>query len=181
VDAPCSRPGNGSEAAWGQGELSLSYNELRALARQVLRRHRSNRGPRTTSLVHDAFIRLAKGAAFEPESQSHLMATVARAMRFTLVDHFRHSHTAKRKEPSPDGVEPRPLNGPARPEADLLVLDEALDRLAVLDPRKARLVELRFFAAMTIQETARALHASPATVKREWAIARAWLYRELTQ
>lgn len=157
-----------------------TYAEMRDLARHVLRRRGGDASPRTTSLVHETYLRLA-GTEPEVRDERHLLAIAARAMRFILVDRARRSGAVKR-----GGENPAPLpssdSGPAAsvPSADLIALDEALRRLAAVDPRKADVVDLRFFGGLGVDETATVLGVSRATVKRDFLLARAWLFRELS-
>ncbi len=174
-------------------DLPLTYDELRSLAEHLLWRRSSWNGPRATSLVHEAWLRLSRLQGMAGWSHGHILAVAAKAMRCVLVDHARRVQSRKRgggRTPVPldDGLrlhEPRPdtpfapATSPAVELADLLALDEALKRLADLDERKARIVELRFFGGLSIEETAEVAACSSATVKREWAVARAWLYREI--
>ncbi|MFN8092444.1 MAG: ECF-type sigma factor [Vicinamibacteria bacterium] len=172
--------------AWRRGDESaadrlipLVYGELRARAAGALRRERRAHTLTPTALVHEAYLRLMEGRPPEVESRKHFLAIAARVMRRVLVDHARARNAAKRNQ----GKEALSLDealtiGDGRGPA-LLRLDDALLALAAFDPAKARLVELRYFAGLTIEETADVLDTSPATVKREWALARAWLHREV--
>lgn len=158
--------------------LAIAYEELYGLAAGVLQRSRRIDPARTTSLVQDAYVRLAKrGLRFN--DRSHFLRLAARAMRRVLIDRVRRRRAAKRGgghiEVAFDENITAATGGP-----DLLALDEALVRLAKLDERKSRIVELRFFGGMSVDETAEAIGLSQATVKREWTLARAWLFRELS-
>jgi len=173
-------------AAWRQGDeraaerlIPLVYDELRARAAAALRRERRTHTLTPTALVHEAYLRLVEGRPPDVEGRKHFLAIAARVMRRVLVDHARARNAAKRNQ----GKEALSLDealtiGTTRGAA-LLRLDDALTALASFDPDKARLVELRYFAGLTIEETADILDTSPATVKREWALARAWLHREV--
>jgi RNA polymerase sigma-70 factor, ECF subfamily len=173
--------------AWGAGDgaaldalLPAVYDELRRQARRALRRERVGHTLQPTALVHEAYLRLVDQTHAQWESRSQFLAVAAQAMRRILVDHARTRGRAKRG----GGATPVTLadaDAPAESASgvDALALDEALTRFAVLDPRKARLVELRFFAGLSIPEAAAALDISEATAGREWAVARAWLRREL--
>ncbi|MDT0630933.1 sigma-70 family RNA polymerase sigma factor [Rubrivirga sp. S365] len=162
--------------------LPVVYEELRALARAV-RRGPSCETVNTTALVHEAYLRLAGGGGSSDfEGRSHFLAVAAKAMRHVLVDHARRQGAQKRggglarvelSETLADG-------GGAAPDAHVLALDRSLDQLAALDSRKARVVECRFFGEMSVDETAAALGVSAATVQRDWRLARAWLYRALS-
>ena len=160
--------------------LSLVYDDLKAVAGRAMRRERPGHTLQTTGLVHEAYLRLFQGSLPAIEDRAHLLGIAARAMRQILVEHARAHHALKRGE----GRDAVPLDearvGFEPPSADVLALDEALERLARLDHRQARIVELRHFGGLGVEEVAEALGISPATVKREWAVARAWLYRELT-
>jgi RNA polymerase sigma factor (TIGR02999 family) len=158
--------------------LPTVYEELHALAAAVLQRGRTIDPTTTTSLIQDAYVRLAnRGLRFR--DRVHFLRLAAQAMRRLLVDRARHAAALKRG----GGRPAQPLAEDITPAADapdLLATEDALTRLATFDPRKARIIELRFFGRLSIEEIAEALGISPATVKREWTLARAWLYRELS-
>jgi len=160
--------------------FTLVYAELRRIAGRQLRAERSGHTLCTTALVHEAWVELAKLDRIRWQSRSHFLALAAQAMRRVLIDYA----VARRSEKRGGGRAPEPLANDAfitvteRPD-DFIALDEALQRLAALNERHARIVECRFYGGMSIEETADALDISPATVKREWALARAWLNREL--
>lgn len=176
--------------AWQQGDraafdrlVPLVYDELRSLARAQLRRDAGQWTLQATALVHEAYFRLA-GAEIDWEGRSHFFAIAARVMRQVLVDEARRRQAEKRG----GGVRPLELIAGAaveeaakgaEAEEDLLALDAALVRLAQLDSRRAQVVELRYFAGMTIEETGRHLGLSHATVERDLKLARAWLARQL--
>jgi len=160
--------------------LPLVYAELKRIAARELRGERPEHTLGATALVHEAWVELSKLDRLKPQNRSHFLALASQAMRRVLIDHA----VARRAQKRGGGVQPGPLLDDAVAMVDaraieLLDLDEALDRLAMLDARQARLVECRFYGGMSIKETAEALDISPATVKREWALARAWLNREL--
>jgi len=174
--------------AWGRGDQSAAdrlvpavYEELRRQAERAMRREGSEHTLQATALVHESYLRLVDQRRVEWRNRAHFFAIAATVMRRILVDHARARLTAKRG----GGLVPITLAGAAHggaqetDDVDLLALHEALERLAALDADQARLVELRYFGGLTIEETAEALGVSPATVKREWALARAWLRREL--
>ena len=174
-------------AAWGAGSAGASnalvplvYDELRRQARRALRREGEGHTLQATALVHEAWLRLDGQHDAGWESRSQFLAVAAQTMRRVLVDHARARHAAKR-----GGGDVQITLGDANaaaetPDAmDVLALDDALARLAEMDPRKARLVELRYFAGLSIPEAAAAIGVSQATVIREWAVARMWLRREL--
>jgi len=163
--------------------LPLVYRELRAIAERYMRRERAGHTLQATALVHDAFLTLVDQTRVDWQDRAHFFAVASQAMRRILVDHARARDAAKRGA----GAERVPLadtvvlakESPLSPE-DLLSLDTALTELAVLDPHQARIVELRYFGGLSIEEAAETLGISPATLKREWALARAWLHRRLT-
>ena len=169
--------GNGMSATQLDDLLPKVYEELHTLAEGVLQHNRPIDSTRTTSLIQDVYVRLAgKGLKFN--DRAHFLCLAARAMRMVLIDRARRMLAAKR------GVQrTMPLLddelAPAPDAPDLLAVEEALTRLAGLDERKARIVELRFFGGLAVEETGTVLGLSPATVKREWALARAWLLREI--
>lgn len=156
--------------------LPLVYNELRQLAAARLRQERPDHTLQPTALVHEAYLKLAGGAARSFSDRGHFFRVAARAMRQVLVDHARARRTAKRDDAAAGSL----LTEPAGPGLDdLLAVDSALEKLAAVDARQARVIELRFFAGLGIEETATALGISPATVKRDWVVARAWLQQEI--
>ena len=169
--------------------MPLVYDELRRIAGRYVGRERSGQTLQATALVNEAFVRLAAERPREFQNRTHFLAIAALSMRQILVQRARARHAAKR-----GGVRERitlddanlanvaagfgaPADGPD--DIDLLALDDALTQLAAMDPELARLVELRYFGGMTVEETAEALNISPATVKRQWAVARAWLKRAI--
>jgi RNA polymerase sigma factor (TIGR02999 family) len=184
----------GDEAALA-ALLPLVYEELRSLARRHLRHERDSHTLQRTALVHEAFLRIVDQRQVDWESRSQFYAIASQMMRRILVDHARRRCAAKRG----DGAQHVDLEAvllaegrdvdagraaasplPAtEPQIDFAAIDDALQRLEALDPQQGRLVELRFFGGLSIKETADIIGISPATVKREWAIARAWLQREI--
>ena len=172
--------------AWGQGDreadsrlMATVYDDLRRVARRRLRTERPDHSLAPTALVHEAYLRLVDLRRMRWQNRAQFFAIAARLMRQILVDHARTHAAAKR-----GGVAWRvPLSdhlGTTMPrDVDLLDLDAALERLATLDPRLGDLVVLRFFGGLTVEEAADVLARSPATVKRDWTRARAWLFREL--
>ncbi len=172
--------------AWSNGDqaaqervIAAVYGELKQLARSYLRRERGNESVSATALVHEAYLKLVDQRRVRWQNRSHFFGIAAQAMRRLLVDRARASRAAKRGGRDLR-IEPSEVDAPQlAPDVDVLALDEALSRLETLEPRWGRLVELRFFAGMTVGETALVLGVSPATVKRDWIFARAWLYREL--
>lgn len=161
--------------------LPLVYDELKKIAARQLRSERPEHTLCTTALVHEAWVELSNLDRIKWQNRSHYLALAAQAMRRVLIDHA----VARRAQKRGGGQHLESLEGDAvsmvqERATELLDLDAALERLAALDERQARIVECRFFAGMSIEETATALDVSPATVKREWALARAWLNRELS-
>jgi len=157
----------------------LVYAELRRIAAREMRRERPGRTLQTTALVHEAYLRLLKDASLSFESRAHFLGIAARAMREILIEHAR-GRGARKRGGGAVRLTLDDVTAPvAAPSIDVLALDEALQRLARLDERHARVVELRYFGGLSVEETAAALDLSPATVKRAWTLARAWLYREL--
>jgi len=155
------------------------YDELRRTARHYMRQERQGHTLQTTALVHEAFLRLA-GVRMEFEDRTHFFAFAAQVMRRVLVDHARSRGYQKRGAGSaPIPLEEGAFALPDR-SADIVALDDALSELARHDSRKARVVELRFFGGLSVEETAAALSVSSQTVLRDWSLAKAWLTRELT-
>jgi RNA polymerase sigma factor (TIGR02999 family) len=173
--------------AWGEGSsealnelLPLVYTELRRQASRALRRERREHTLQTTALVHEAYLRLAEQRNARWQNRAHFYAIAARMMRRILVDYAKAQHREKRggddaRVPLDETV----LIANDERSIDLLALDEALTRLAAMDEQQSRIVELRYFSGMSIEETAEALGISPATVKRDWRMAKAWLHNEL--
>jgi RNA polymerase sigma factor (TIGR02999 family) len=174
--------------AWRQGEadaprelFALVYEELRVLARAQVRRRGPEHSLGATGLVHEAYLKLVDRSRIEVRDRGHFFALAGKAMRQVLVDHARRRGAAKRggaavRETLDDDVAPVEMKA-----AELLALDEALTRLEGVDPRLGRLVEVRFFGGLSVEETGEALDLSPRTVKRDWAKARAFLRRELSR
>jgi RNA polymerase sigma factor (TIGR02999 family) len=157
----------------------LVYEELRNRAARYLRRERPGHTLQTTALIHEAYLRLVDARDVHWQSRAHFFAIAANLMRRILVDHARRRDAGKR-----GGLQVRlPLDDALaaadETDVDLLAVDEALDRLVAFDPQQARVVELRFFSGLTVDETAAVLGVSPKTVKRDWSVARAWLRREI--
>ncbi len=189
----------GNEAALGE-LTGLVYQELRSLAQRHLRRERSNHTIQRTALVHEAFVRLVNQQSVDWQSRAHFFGLASNLMRRILVDHAR-ARLASKRGGGVEAVSLDEITGPADPEdsgatgpryaepgkvdgetdEDVAAIDEALTRLSALDERQARIVEMRYFGGLTIEETAAALDISDATVKREWTLARAWLRRELSK
>ena len=167
--------------------LPLIYDQLRALAGSFLRREDPGHTLQTTALVHEAYLKLVNQSQAKFNGRAHFFAVAAQAMRRILVNHARDANRLKRGgDRQRLTLDESGIMAPAAPDArpdsglDLVALDESLTKLASLDQRKARTVEMRFFAGMSIEDTAQALGVAPATVKRDWDFARAWLFRELS-
>ncbi len=167
--------------------LPLIYAEMKRLASRQMRRESPGLTLQTTELVHEVYLRLFGRRALEINDRNHFFALATQTMRRVLVDGARRAHAGRRPPRGlRAGLEPEELERIADPggggeAADVLALDGALDRLAALDPRQARVVELRYFGGLTLDETAAVLEISEATVTREWRAARAWLKAELAE
>lgn len=160
--------------------LPLVYGELKRIAARELRGERPGHTLCTTALVHEAWVELAKLDRIRWQNRSHYLALAAQAMRRVLIDHAVARRALKRGGGRPlETLDDDAMVMVQARAAELLDLDAALVRLAALDPRQAQVVECRFYGGMTVEETAEALGTSPATVKRQWTMARAWLNREL--
>jgi len=172
--------------SWGDGDslalrrlVPLVYADLRQIAARHMRRERHGHTLDVTGLVHEAFLRLASQRATAWENRHQFFSVAARLMRRVLVDHARRRQAIKRGA-APPIVSLDEMGDLPEPDAwALTALDDALADLAAFDPRKSQVVELRFFGGLSVEETAEVLELSPATVKREWTIARAWLHRAL--
>jgi RNA polymerase sigma factor (TIGR02999 family) len=175
-----------AEARAGKAEaldalLPLVYDELRRVARAHLRRERPGQTLQATALVHEAYLRLMRERHVEWQNRSHFCAIAANSMRQILVERARARKAAKRGGEWARLSLHEELAAAPGAAVDIEALDQALERLAERDPAQARLVELRYFGGLTIEETAEVLNVSPATVKRSWMVARAWLKKELGQ
>ena len=162
--------------------MPLVYDELRRLAASYIRREKPGQTLQATALVNEAYIRLISERAHNWQNRTHFLAIAALSMRQILVQRARRRRAAKRGgDPQRITLDEQLLliEGSGRGDVDVLALDAALERLAALDERQAKVVELRYFGGLTVEETAEALGISPATVKRHWTLARAWLKREL--
>lgn len=172
--------------AWSGGDdgalerlTPLVEAELRRLARGYMRRERRGHTLQTTALVNEAFLRLTDAHAIGWQDRAHFLGIAARLMRRVLVDHARARGYRKRgggvqRVTLNEGLVPSP-----EPALNLIALDRALEALAAVDPRKSRVIELRFFGGLSVEETAEVLHVSADTVKRDWRLAKLWLLREL--
>jgi RNA polymerase sigma factor (TIGR02999 family) len=159
----------------------LVYPELRRIAARHLRRERPGHSLQTTALVHEAYLKLVDQTRVEWQDRAHFFAVAAEVIRRVLVDHARAMHREKRGGGVPPLVLEEALNFSGKKSVELIALDDALNGLAKLDAQQSRVVELRFFAGLTVEETADVLHVSRATVNRDWVTARAWLLRELAR
>ena len=158
------------------------YDELRRQARRYLRRERGNHTLQTTALVNEAYLKLIDQRSVEWQNRAHFFGIAASLMRRILVDYARTKHRHKRGGAADDlPLDEAILIKAEDNDLDLLALDEALNRLAEIDGQQARIVELRYFSGLSIEETAEVMSISIATVKRNWNMARAWLHRELTR
>ena len=169
---------NGNQAAQ-EKLVPLVYDQLKRLARRYMRRERAGHTLQTTALVHEAYLKLVGQHSPHWQDRAQFYGTAAQLMRRILIDHARRHLREKRGGtqvilPLEEGLAFTPEHS-----EDLLKLDEALDRLSKLDPRQSRIVELRFFGGLSVEETSRFLNVSPITVKRDWAVAKVWLYGEL--
>jgi len=171
--------------AWSDGDASalerltpIVYAELHRLARRYMRGERAGHSLQTTALVNEAYMRLVGYDRMQWQNRGHFLAVSAQLMRRILVEHARR-HNVKRGGGVPHvPLDEAALVGGGR-AADLVALDDAMNALAQIDPRKAQVVEMRFFGGLDVNETANVLKISPATVMRDWSTAKAWLYREL--
>jgi RNA polymerase sigma factor (TIGR02999 family) len=173
---------------WSDGDkqaqeklFQIVYNELHRQAARYLRNEQRGLSLQTTDLIHEAYLRLISQQHVEWESRLHFFAIAAKIMRRILVDHVRGRQAAKRggsdiRLPLEDAMVVHPGQ-----DLDLVALDEALTRLAAIDPQQSQIVELRFFSGLSVEETAKVLDVSERTVKRDWNVAKAWLRRELSR
>ena len=172
--------------AWGRGDqaafdalVPLVHEELRRLARRHMRHERPGHTLQATALVNEAYLRLVDLKRIEWHDRAHFLGMASRMMRRILVDSARARHNQKRGGGQRKLSLDEALEVPQAPGQDLVALDDALQALAAVDPRKAQVVEMRFFGGLSVKETATALHVSVDTVMRDWSLAQAWLYREL--
>jgi RNA polymerase sigma factor (TIGR02999 family) len=164
--------------------MPLVYEELRRLAHHYLQRERSDHTLQSTALVHEAYMRLAGHNAPQWQNRAHFFGIAAHVMRQILVEYARAHGAAKRGgvgacKLTLDAALEVPQDFQQRTDVDVIALDGALNRLSELDPQQSRIVELRFFTGLTIEDTSEVMGISPATVKRDWTSARAWLHREI--
>ncbi len=175
-------------ARWSNGEdaareklVPLVYDELRRVAKRCLASQPRDQTLQSTALVHEAYLRLVGRNEVRWQNRVHFFAVAARLMRGILVDHARMRSASKRGGGNLTITLEDALVSPKQRDVDLVALDDALNALSALDPKQGQLVELRFFAGLSIEDTSHILGISPATVKREWATARAWLYGEMNR
>ena len=161
--------------------IPLVYDELHRLAARQLRRERATHTLQTTALVNEAYIRLIDQRRVQWQDRDHFFAVASQLIRRILVSHARSRKALKRGGAQTTLVLDESIATPRRREVDLEALDDALEALARLDQQRARIVELRFFGGLSIESTANFLQISPATVKRHWNLAKAWLYREISR
>ena len=161
--------------------LPLIYSELRRVASSFMRRERGNHTLQATALVNEAWMRLANQPDTDWQDRVHFFAVASRVMRQILVDHARKKHAEKRGGVRQQITLQDHLLGERKNLADVLALNQALDRLAELDPRAARIVEMHFFGGLSFEEMELILNVSTRTIKRDWSMARAWLHAELSR
>lgn len=162
--------------------IPLVYQELRAIAGRYLSRESPGHTLQSTALVHEAYFRLIGQRRVRWQNRAHFFGIAAQMMRRILIDHARRQSRDKRGGPAPKlSLDEAMATAEVETDVDLLALDEALTSLARIDPRGARIIELRFFSGLTLEETAEVVGISAGTVKRDWSAARAWLYREMRQ
>jgi RNA polymerase sigma factor (TIGR02999 family) len=173
-------------ADWGKGDQQalekltpIVYEELRRLAKRYLRQERPGHTLQSTALVHEAYLKLVGQHSIQWQNRAQFFGVAAQLIRRILVDYARTRHAAKRGANAPRLSLDEAIATPGERDLDLVALDDALDGLAQLDPRQSRLVELRFFGGLTMEEAAEVLNMSLATAKRDWTAAKAWLFREV--
>ncbi len=173
---------------WSDGDrealdqlMPLVYTELRRLADRYLRRERPGHTLQATALVHEAYVQLVDQRNVRWQNRAHFFGVAANLMRQILVQYARSHHAAKRGGSGYKLSLDEAAGVSKEPDVDLVALDDALNTLAAIDPQQSRIVELRFFGGLTIEETAQVLGISPATVKREWTVAKAWLHSEISK
>jgi RNA polymerase sigma factor (TIGR02999 family) len=188
VSSGASKPVSELLIKWQDGDKSALhsllpkvYDELRKLARHYLKSERPDHTLQSTALVHEAYLRLVGQSALRVDSRAHFFGIAAGLMREILVDHARMHGAAKRGGNGLTLTLDEAVAMPKERELDLIAVDDALNSLAALDPRQSRIVELRFFGGLSLEETAEILGISRATVTRDWATARLWLYREMNR
>ncbi len=172
--------GNGDKAALDR-VIPLVYQELRRLAHRQMRRERAGDTLQTTALINEAYLRLVDYTRVRPRDRAHFFAIAAQAMRRILIERARSRRSSKRGSGAQQVSLDQAAEVSNQRAADLVALDDALTSLAIIDPRKAQTVELRYFGGMTIEETAEVLEVSTPTVERDWHMAKIWLYREISK
>jgi len=188
MSTPSPGEATGLLLAWSRGDraaldklLPLLHDELRRLAAHFMRRERADHTLQPTALVNEAYLRLVDQRTVQWQNRAHFFAIAAQLMRRILVDHARKQRYAKRGAGAPHVMLDEAVVLSDERAAELVALDEALDALAAVDAQQSRVVELRFFGGLTIEETAEVLQLSRDMVKREWSTAKAWLYREMNE
>jgi RNA polymerase sigma factor (TIGR02999 family) len=171
---------NGDRAALDK-LVPVVEQELRRLAHHYMSRERAGHTLQTTALVNEAFVRLVHRKSVQWQNRAHFFGIAAQLMRTILVDHARSHACAKRGGGAGKLELNEALVVSQHKASEVIALDEALKELELIDPQQSRIVELRFFGGLTVEEAAEVLHLSPATIKREWSTAKAWLYRELAK
>jgi RNA polymerase sigma-70 factor (ECF subfamily) len=171
---------NGDQSAFDR-LMPLIDEELRRLAHRYMSRERAGHTLQTTALVNEAFLRLVNRKNLQWQNRAHFFGLAAQVMRTILVDHARSHASAKRGGGTRNLELDEAMLVSQQKASEVIALDEALKQLALIDPRQSRIVELRFFGGLTVEEAAEVLHVSPVTIKREWSIAKAWLYQELAK
>ena len=171
---------------WSEGDrdaldrlLPVVYSELRRIAGGYLRRERRDHTLQATALVHEVYVRVIDQRQVRWQNRAHFLAIASQLMRRILVDHARRRHASKRGGPHVTLSLDEMVDVPGAGDVDMVAFDDALERLARVDPRQSRIIELRCFGGLTAEETAAIVGVSAPTVRREWALGKAWLYREL--
>jgi RNA polymerase sigma factor (TIGR02999 family) len=175
--------------AWGAGDPGALeqltprvYPELRRMAAKYMRNERPGDTLQATALVHEVFLRLVDASSISWQDRAHFFAVSANLMRRILVDRARAKGSAKRGGAAPRvNLDDAPEVGSERRDREIVAIDESLDALARIDPRKSKVIELRFFGGLSVEETAEVLKISPQSVMRDWKLAKAWLMRELAK
>lgn len=174
--------------AWGAGDqtaldrlMPLVYDELRRMAERYMNRQPAGHTLQTTALIHEAYLRLVNQQEMHWQNRAHFFGVAAKAMRSILVDYARTRQAFKRGGAARQVTLDEAAAVSTAPTAELVALDDALQRLAAFDQRKCQVVEMRYFGGLTVEETAAVLQVSPETVARDWRLARTWLLRELSK
>lgn len=172
--------------AWGKGDqqaldrlFPIVYEELRKLARRYMQAERANHSLQATALVNEAYLKLTGYNRMEWQDRAHFFAVSSQVMRRILVEHARRRNLKRGAGFAHVSLDETAIMGDGQ-DQELLALNDAMDALAQLDPRKVKIIEMRFFGGLSVEEMAEVLDVSPVTVKRDWRAARAWLYRELS-